>query len=233
MQTVIGIDLGTQQLKVIFYDFERRQIVATENAALDLYRGDGGVAEQQTHWWLSALREAIAKVDADVRWTAVAIGVSGQQHGLVAIDEAGEVLAPVKLWCDTSTGLECQEIMDAFGAMGVELILGGHLHRAFIGNSLDVYPGADRDRGIVIVQSGTTTSSRGRAREGARNSFNVVRVGDERIDVTHFMYFHDLGGFAPLSRHRFARPESRYLAGGPLPLHRAGRVEATESVSSS
>lgn len=126
-----------------------------------------------------------------------------------------------------------RKIMDAFGAMGVELILGGHLHRAFIGNSLDVHPGADRNRGIVIVQSGTTTSSRGRAREGARNSFNVVRVGDDRLDVTHFMYFDDLDGFAPLSRHSFPRGESRYLAGGPLPLRDEGRVGVTESVGSS
>ena len=115
MQTVIGIDLGTQQLKVVFYDFERRQIAATENAPLDLHRGEVGVAEQQAHWWLNALRDSMAKVDADVRRTAVAIGVSGQQHGFVPLDESGAVLAPVKLWCDTSTEAECQEIMHAFG----------------------------------------------------------------------------------------------------------------------
>ena len=115
MQTVIGIDLGTQQLKVVFYDFERRQVAARENAPLDLHQDDGGVAEQQAHWWLNALREAMARVEVDVRGSAVAIGVSGQQHGFVAIDGAGEVLAPVKLWCDTSTGAECREIMEAFG----------------------------------------------------------------------------------------------------------------------
>lgn len=115
MQTVIGIDLGTQQLKVVFYDFERRQIAATENAPLDLRRGEVGVAEQQAHWWLNALRDSMAKVDADVRRTAVAIGVSGQQHGFVPLDDSGAVLAPVKLWCDTSTEAECQEIMHAFG----------------------------------------------------------------------------------------------------------------------
>ena len=115
MQTVIGIDLGTQQLKVVFYDFGERRVAATENAPLDLRQADAGVAEQQSDWWLAALREAMAKVDPDVRRTAIAIGVSGQQHGLVPLDEAGDVLAPVKLWCDTSTEAECQEIMDAFG----------------------------------------------------------------------------------------------------------------------
>ncbi len=114
-QTVVGIDLGTQNLKVVFYDPERRQIASCESAPLDIYQGEVGVAEQQAHWWINALREAMAKVDPAVRRTAAAIGVSGQQHGFVAMDVAGEVLAPVKLWCDTSTEPECEEIMQAYG----------------------------------------------------------------------------------------------------------------------
>ena len=115
MNTVIGIDLGTQGLKVVFYDFDAREIAASESAPLDLYQGDVGVAEQQSHWWLHALKEAMAKVDPGVRRTGRAIAVSGQQHGFVAVDEGNEVVAPVKLWCDTSTGTECAEIMAAFG----------------------------------------------------------------------------------------------------------------------
>jgi xylulokinase len=115
MNTVIGIDLGTQALKVVCYDFEQRRVAASESAALDLYRGEPGVAEQQSHWWLNALREALGRVDTDIRASARAIAVSGQQHGFVPIDAADEVLAPVKLWCDTSTEAECAEIMAAFG----------------------------------------------------------------------------------------------------------------------
>lgn len=115
MNTVLGIDLGTQSLKVVFYDFEARKFAAIESAPLDLHQGKGGVAEQQSHWWLSALKNAIAKVDSDVRQSARAIAVSGQQHGFVAVDKSNNVLAPVKLWCDTSTEAECEEITDAFG----------------------------------------------------------------------------------------------------------------------
>ncbi len=96
-------------------------------------------------------------------------------------------------------------ILDAFFEMGVELVLGGHLHRAYIGNSLDVYPGNDRDRGIVIVQSGTTTSRRGRARESTKNSCNVIRVLEDRLEVVHYMHFSELRGFAPFSVHAFPR----------------------------
>jgi 3',5'-cyclic AMP phosphodiesterase CpdA len=95
--------------------------------------------------------------------------------------------------------------IDAFTELEVDLILGGHLHRAYVGNSLDVYPGEDRVHGITIVQSGTSTSRRGRAREREKNSFNVIRVTDEVIRITHYMYFDDAEGFASVSRHIFPR----------------------------
>ncbi|MBR9990824.1 MAG: metallophosphoesterase [Gemmatimonadetes bacterium] len=101
--------------------------------------------------------------------------------------------------------------MDCFSELGVEMVLGGHLHRAYIGNSLDVYPGRDRERGIIIVQSGTATSRRGRAREREKNTLNLIRVGEDRIRITHFMYFDDLFGFAPISRHIFPRSGRHYL----------------------
>lgn len=122
-----------------------------------------------------------------------------------------------------------RELLDAFNGMEVELILGGHLHRAYIGNSLDVHPGEDRDHGIVIVQSGTTTSGRGRARERARNSFNVVRVADRHLEITHYMYFEGLDGFAPFSTHAFPRREARYFSRDP---YRTGLILADGEASS-
>lgn len=108
---------------------------------------------------------------------------------------------------------KARRILEAFQEMGVHMVMGGHLHRAYIGNSLDVHPGPHRDRGIVIVQSGTTTSSRGRAREQAKKSFNVVQVTEDRLEVTHRMYFEEAGGFAPLSTHAFPRWPGRWLGG--------------------
>lgn len=115
MHTVLGIDLGTQNLKVVFYEFARKTIVAIESASLALDQDGMGLAEQQAHGWLRALRETLARVDPDIRKSAASAAVSGQQHGFVAVDAADKVLAPVKLWCDTSTAAECVEIMDACG----------------------------------------------------------------------------------------------------------------------
>ena len=115
MTTVLGIDLGTQSVKVVFYDFEARRVAAMGSAPLDLRQTDDGVAEQRAEWWIEALRRAMASVDRSVRESVVALSVSGQQHGFVPIDAAGDVLIPVKLWCDTSTSAECDRIMEAFG----------------------------------------------------------------------------------------------------------------------
>jgi 3',5'-cyclic AMP phosphodiesterase CpdA len=110
--------------------------------------------------------------------------------------------------------------IDRFADLRVEMVLGGHLHRAYIGNSLDVYPGEDREHGIIIVQSGTSTSRRGRAREREKNSLNIIRIADERIRITHYMYFDELSGFAPISRHLFPRSGRRFL--GHLGEHEEG-----------
>lgn len=115
MNTVLGIDLGTQSLKVVFYDFELRKMVASASSPLEVLRDDAGRAEQQAQWWIDALQSALNQIPADVRSTARAVGVSGQQHGFVPMDDAGNVLANVKLWCDTSTQTEVDEITSACG----------------------------------------------------------------------------------------------------------------------
>lgn len=115
-------------------------------------------------------------------------------------------------------------ILDTLERMGVELVLAGHLHRAYIGNSLDTYPGEDREHGVVIVHCGTTTSRRGRARERLKNTFNLVRIAPAFLEVSHFMYFEEAGGFAPFSMHVFPRQKQKYFAADavPRPLAEAG-----------
>ncbi len=95
--------------------------------------------------------------------------------------------------------------IERFIDLSVDMILGGHLHRAFIGNSLDFYPGSHRDRGIIISQCGTTTSRRGRGREREKNSLNKIEIGKSRITITHYIFFHESNSFEPVSQHTFRR----------------------------
>ncbi|HET8555395.1 MAG TPA: xylulokinase [Rhodanobacteraceae bacterium] len=126
MNLVAGFDLGTQGAKLVVYDPERRALVATANASLELISGDDGSREQLASWWLDALHACFAQVDASLRNGIAAIAVSGQQHGFVPVGIDGEVLAPVKLWCDTSSSTECAEIMDAVGGASRCIALAGN-----------------------------------------------------------------------------------------------------------
>lgn len=142
-----------------------------------------------SRWQLDFAREAFEGTPPEVQRIVVA-----HHH-----------LAPPPDFEGAETMPNAKRALDAFVEMRVDVILGGHLHRAYIGNSLDVYAGRDREHGIVIVQSGTTTSRRGRAREREKNSLNVLRIDRRMIRVTHYMYFDDSGGFLPVSRHIFFR----------------------------
>jgi xylulokinase len=115
MSLVVGLDVGTQSVKLVAYDAATRRVVSTHGHPLELIADDDGSREQKAEWWIDAIRACFAKLDAASRSRVVAIGVSGQQHGFVPLDAAGKVLAPAKLWCDTSTQLECDEIMEAAG----------------------------------------------------------------------------------------------------------------------
>lgn len=105
---------------------------------------------------------------------------------------------------------KAKRAIDRFTEIGVDMILGGHLHRAYIGNSLDIYPGSDREHGIIIVQCGTTTSRRGRGKEREKNSFNVIEAGEGVFTITHYVYSDAAGVFAPASRHMFPRPGAAF-----------------------
>ncbi|MGL1892513.1 MAG: xylulokinase [Spirochaetaceae bacterium] len=121
MKTLIGIDNGTQSTKVLFYDYENRKIVATASAPHKLISREDGTREQEASWWIDAAVKAFKQIDSKIRKTAVALGVSGQQHGFVPIDKDGEVLCPVKLWCDTSTQDQCDTINNNVG--GIDKII--------------------------------------------------------------------------------------------------------------
>ena len=117
MSLFIGIDSGTQSVKAVVLDLETRKVVAEARAPHQLIDGlPVGHMEQHPQEWASALDfvigEVVAKIDAKrVR----GIGVSGQQHGFVPLDDKGEVIRPAKLWCDTSTTAECAIITKKLG----------------------------------------------------------------------------------------------------------------------
>ena len=115
MKTVCGIDLGTQSCKIIVYDFENKAIIAQASAPVDMIAENDGTREQKAEWYDEALKICFDKIDTDVKRSIAAIGVSGHQHSFVPLDKDKKAVYNVKLWCDTSTAAECEELTKLAG----------------------------------------------------------------------------------------------------------------------
>jgi xylulokinase len=118
---LLGIDSGTQSTKVLVVDARDGKVLASAAQEYDLIGGlPPGAKEQHPHTWRDATASGIRRALRQAKAVAAevkAIGVSGQQHGFVPLDAAGEVIRPAKLWCDTATAAECDEIMERLGGM--------------------------------------------------------------------------------------------------------------------
>ncbi len=118
---LLGIDSGTQSTKVLVVDARNGKVIASAAQGYDLIPGlPPGAKEQHPQTWREAAAGAIKKALRQAKATSSevkAIGVSGQQHGFVPMDKAGEVIRPAKLWCDTSTAAQCDEMTDKLGGL--------------------------------------------------------------------------------------------------------------------
>src|SRR5438874_12114589 len=118
---LLGIDSGTQSTKVLVVDGKDGKVLASAMQEYELIPGlPPGAKEQHPHTWRDAAASGIRRALRQARAVAAevkAIGVSGQQHGFVPLDKEGEVIRPAKLWCDTSTAAECDEIMQKLGGV--------------------------------------------------------------------------------------------------------------------
>lgn len=112
----LGLDCGTQSTKALLLDADSGAELAVGRAEHGLISRPDGTREQDPRWWtdaaVSAVREALALTG---RVEVAGIGVSGQQHGLVALDRYGQPLRPAKLWNDTTTAQECERLTARVG----------------------------------------------------------------------------------------------------------------------
>ena len=118
---LIGVDSGTQSTKVLVVDARTGKVLGSASASYGLIPNlPPGAKEQQPETWrdamTKAMRNALKQAKAQ-RGEVKAIGVSGQQHGFVPVDGKGQVIRPAKLWCDTSTTAECDEITEKLGGL--------------------------------------------------------------------------------------------------------------------
>ena len=115
---VLGIDIGTGGSRALLIDDDGR-IIATADAEHQPFTSPGPAwAEQDPADWWRACQLAVRRVVADSGVDAASIaciGLSGQMHGAVLLDEDGGVLRPSIIWCDQRTETECRWLNETIG----------------------------------------------------------------------------------------------------------------------
>ena len=116
-QYLLGIDIGTSGSKALLID-ERGSLVASATFDYPMFTPRPLWAEQNPQDWWVATVSAIRKVlqDGGIKGEqVVGVGLTGQMHGLVLLDENGEVLRPCIMWNDQRTGPQCAQLTDKIG----------------------------------------------------------------------------------------------------------------------
>ena len=111
----LGVDCGTQGTKALLIN-EEGIALGRGYAPHALIERESGAREQEPQWWVDALVSATQQaLTASGRNDVRAIGVSGQQHGLVVLDEKLTVIRPAKLWNDTETARQNAQLVEMLG----------------------------------------------------------------------------------------------------------------------
>ena len=135
MGYVLGIDTSTTATKAILVD-EAGVVVAEASSEYPFETPQPLWAEQEAGLWWTATIEAIKAVLTKSGATGddvAAVGLAGQMHGLVLLDESGEPLRPAILWNDQRTGAECDEMRAVIGPERLISITGNDALAGFTG----------------------------------------------------------------------------------------------------
>jgi xylulokinase len=108
---IVGLDVGTTGVKAISVAPDGR-VVSVAERGYPLSTPRAGWSEQDPEDWWRAAEAALADLGP---LEIAGIGLSGQMHGLVALDDRDRVLRPAILWNDQRTGAECAEIEERIG----------------------------------------------------------------------------------------------------------------------
>jgi xylulokinase len=114
---LLGIDVSTTGAKALLID-SAGKVIASATTPLALSTPRPLWSEQDPRDWWDGVRQSIQKVlhESGVTGPAIsAIGLTGQMHGLVLLDDRGEVLRPAILWNDQRTGAQCEAIRARLG----------------------------------------------------------------------------------------------------------------------
>ncbi len=129
MTVLVGIDVGTTAVKGLAID-PKGNVLARAEAEYPLSTPRPGWSEQDPEDWWRATETVLAQL-AQSAGDPVGIGLSGQMHGLVALDSSDQVLRPAILWNDQRTQAECDEIESTIGLQKLIALTGNRALTGF------------------------------------------------------------------------------------------------------
>lgn len=122
MDTLLGIDLGTTGVKAALFAADDGRVLASAFFEYPLLHPHPGWTEQNPDDWWQATVSAIRACMVDARLRGIesrdvrGVGLSGQMHGVVLLDEQGDVLRPCIIWADQRSDAQCKWITERVGA---------------------------------------------------------------------------------------------------------------------
>jgi xylulokinase len=146
MTLLLGIDLGTSSVKVLLLT-EGGQVLGHGSGEYPINTPQPGWAEQDPQaWWdasVKAVRQAIVGVPE--RESIAAIGISGQMHGTVLLDQQGQILHPAVIWPDQRTTRQVDEISNLIGDKKLINITGSSIATGFQAATIRWFQQEERD----------------------------------------------------------------------------------------
>ena len=126
MDYLIGIDVGTSSTKALLID-PSGKVIKSVAPEYDFYTPKPLWAESDPEDWWAATQTAIKTLIEGIEPSSIAgIGLTGQMHGLVCLDSAGDVLRPCIMWNDQRTAQQCLEMTTRLGGEEDTLALTGN-----------------------------------------------------------------------------------------------------------
>ena len=112
---LLGLDVGTTGARAIAID-AAGNVIASASAHYPLLSPRPGWTEQNPEDWWQATRVVLRRVASEAGRGFAALGLTGQMHGSVFLNQAGDVIRPALLWNDQRTGAQSEQITERVGA---------------------------------------------------------------------------------------------------------------------
>ena len=138
MGYLLGIDLGTTNVKALIID-EEGKLISEANKEYTISTPLPGYAEQDPDMWYKSLKECLRQVITDSRAETeeiLSIGISGQMHGTVILGKDLTPLRPAIIWADKRSSSQCNKLREMLGRDKVINILGNPIMPGFMGPTL-------------------------------------------------------------------------------------------------